>query len=165
MVARSGTRGGSRGVALAGVMFVLVLLGLLASESFFIAVQEVRAGRGVISLQRAFAAAEGAMDSVISHWDAAAYDAMSVGDSVTRTFRRYPGARSSSVTVSRLGDFYFVVRAEAVSGLARSEVAQIVRLEPVDCVGEGDSTCSLSTASPVARRSRRLRERGWFGGS
>lgn len=155
--------GGFRGIALPAVLFALVSLGLLASGLFFVAVQELRSGRNALSAVQALAAAEGAADSIVSHWNGAVYNLIPVGGRLELRLAHLGEAGGATATLTRTGDNYFLIQVEAAVGEARQVSALIVRLERSPCLVVTAVSCSPTTGSMAPGRATQLTERGWVG--
>ncbi len=127
-------RAASRGFALAVAVFALALIAALLAGVFFAAVQEVRMGRNALGAERAFAAAEAGLATLIGSWDPAHYNQMAPGR--TAGFTGLLPARSASYSgaVTRLGETLFLVRATGTdaAGGSRRSVAGVVQLAPPD---------------------------------
>lgn len=161
MVAAPPRRQPSSGIALAAVLFVLVLLGLLASAAFFIALKEMQSGQTALFVQRALASAEGTADSIVSHWNWPVFGGLAIGDSATIR----PSSRQSAgvqATVTRTGNGFFVVKSTGFFGPARQQVALVVRVERGACT-ENAVSCDLTTICCGSERIVRVGERGWIG--
>ena len=123
------SRNEPRGIALVAVLFALVLVGLFASGSFFVALEESRAGDSAVSVERARARAEGAMDSVLSRWGETSYGRLGINDSVvTQSFGAL--GEVGRLVVTRVGESYFLIRSESQNLLARQETFGVVRVVP-----------------------------------
>ena len=152
------------GMALAAVLYALVILGLLASASFFVAMQEMRSGLAALSVQQALAAAESAAESTVGHWNDGAYGSMGVGDSVTVKRTPSRGLPRVSVTISRTGEVYYLVRCEGLVDVARQQVAILVRLNAIPCASPSDTSCSFTSTYLRSEKATQLVERGWVSG-
>lgn len=149
------------GIALAAVLFALVLLGLLASAGFSIALREMQSGQTALFVQRALASAEGSADSIVSHWNWGVFGRLAVGDSATIR----PASRQSAgvqATVTRTGSGFFVVRSTGFFGPARQQVALVVRVEPRICT-DSVASCLSTLSYDGSGRIVRVGERGWIG--
>src|SRR5262245_46788092 len=73
---------GSRGFALALVLYALTLLSLMATAVFFVAWQEMRSSRSAIDAVLALARAESAADSLVSHWNESVFTELRVGNNL-----------------------------------------------------------------------------------
>ncbi len=74
---------GEGGFALAAVVFVLVLLGVLAVTSFITTGDERRASHGMRESAKAFYAAEAGVNLVLADWDSLQYDTLFAGPGTT----------------------------------------------------------------------------------
>lgn len=123
-----------RGIALPLAIFALVVIGGMVAGSFFIATQEQSVGRNSVQLQQAFAAAEEGAQATVANWQAATYNAMAVGDSVT--FNGQLASRTGWYrgSIRRLSDLMFLVRSEGFNrdSTTRQQVGMVVRLRPLE---------------------------------
>ena len=94
MTMQSGQTGGKRedGFALAAVLFVMAMLGVLAITSLATTGDERRASVGMRESAKAFYAAEAGVNLVLARWDSLQYDTLfaNPGDSVTLGWETLP---------------------------------------------------------------------------
>ena len=124
-----------RGIALPLVMFVLVIVGVIITGSFYLARVELKSGDNTVASMQAAAAAEAGVDSVLAGWNTGAYNNMAVGAQTTLATVSMGGNASYTTTLRRLNNSLFMVRADgrqtfpggALQG--RRQVLQLVRLD------------------------------------
>ena len=125
-----------RGIALPLVLFVLVILGVIITGTFYVARLEQKTGDNAVAGTQAAAVAEAGVDSVLSNWNTSTYNGMAVAtDLVLPTVTTLGGNSSYTATVRRLNPTVFLVRADgrqafpggALAG--RRQVAKLVRLD------------------------------------
>jgi hypothetical protein len=125
-------RYGERGIALAAVVFVLVVLEALLAGLWFAGLQEYRIGGNVADDRRAFDAAESGLDAELAAWDAGTLDRLGVGDSASFSGAVGGGAWRYVGAVRRLGARLFLVRSTGIDARSsfRRTVAVVARLAP-----------------------------------
>ncbi len=137
-----------RGIALAVAIFALVVVGGLVSAAFFVAVQEQRIGRNTVQLERAFTAADGGVNDVITNWSPDIYNQMSTGGLVLATYPNCSGAAVCNIgrtalpssagwyrgSVRKINDELFLVTSEGFNpdSTARQSVGVLVRLKVIE---------------------------------
>ena len=136
----------ARGIALVAVLFALVLVGLFASGSFFVAFEESRAGESAVSVQRAKARADGALDSVISRWGSMSYGRMGIDDSVVTQTRGSSRGAIERVVVIRVGESHFLVRSESQNLVTRQGTLAVVQVGANVAAGDSCTTDCDSTS-------------------
>jgi hypothetical protein len=125
-----------RGIALPLVLFVLVILGVIITGTFYVARLEQKTGDNAVAGTQAAAVAEAGVDSVLSNWNTATYNTLAVAtDLVLPTVTTLGGNSSYTATVRRLNPTVFLVRADGRqlfpggSLAGRRQVAKLVRLD------------------------------------
>jgi len=121
-----------RGFALAGVLFALTVLGVVAATGLFAALHESRSAQQSLSVVRARQAARAAVSSVLAGWDAAALNTLAPGSAAAVVVPQTPGV-TSTARVHRLGPRWFMIRgsASAAQGVS-TRLDQVVRLEFIE---------------------------------
>jgi hypothetical protein len=125
-----------RGIALPLVLFVLVIVGVIISGTFYIARLEQKTGDNAVAATQAAAVAEAGVDSVLANWSPSAYNNMASGTEIAfPTVTTLGGNASYTAVLRRLNSRVFMVRADGRQafpggGLAgRRQVAKLVRLD------------------------------------
>lgn len=123
-----------RGIALASAIFALVVIGALVSGAFFVGMQEQRIGYNTLKLQQAFAAADGGAQATAATWNAAVYNQLPVGDSVTFGGWLDDATGWYRGSVRRLNNLLYLIRSEGFSrdSSARQQVGLLIRLRPIE---------------------------------
>ena len=125
-----------RGIALPLVLFVLVILGVIITGTFYVARLEQKTGDNAVAGTQAASVAEAGVDSVLANWNTSTYNTLAVAtDLVLPTVTTLGGNSSYTATVRRLNPTVFLVRADgrqlfpggALAG--RRQVAKLVRLD------------------------------------
>lgn len=130
-------RSDRRGMALAGAIFALVVIGALVAVAFYAGRVEQRGGASALHATQALEAAEAGLADVLSHWDAATFNALAPGAAVALDSVGFGTGVWYRGSVARLNRSLVLVRAQgmrrAVPGgpLARREVGTIARLDPL----------------------------------
>ena len=124
-----------RGIALPLVMFVLVIVGVIITGSFYLARVELKTGDNTVAATQAAAIAEAGVDSVLANWNTGAYNTMAVGTQTTLTSVSMGGNASYTATLRRLNSSLFMVRADGRQNFpggalqGRRQVLKLVRLD------------------------------------
>lgn len=120
-----------RGLALALVVFALVMIGALVAGSLFMSVQEHRAGLSGLSAGQAFAAAESGGQIQLAEWNQDGYSRLAAGDSVTFDGWLIDGSGWYRGSVRRLNDMLYLLRSEGFSrdSATRRHLGTLVRIQ------------------------------------
>ena len=100
-----------RGFVLIAAIVALVLIALLITGAFFASAQDLAVTRAELRDQQVFASAEYALASSLQTWDAAAREAMSLGETVMLQSNTDPPLQSS-VFITRLDSALYSIAAE-----------------------------------------------------
>jgi hypothetical protein len=124
----------NHGLALAAVVFVLVVLGTLAAVAFHAGHLELRTGRNSLYAAEAIQAAEAGVAVVLEEWEAVpALGGLVVNQSVTLPVAGLGPGVTFQATVLRLTEALWLIRSEGArtdargTTLARRVVARLVR--------------------------------------
>ena len=90
-------------MALAVVIFALVIIAAIVAGGYYSAGQEFQIGRGMRSFTTSFYAAETGVQEVVGFWDPSTYNALLPGDSVTIGPVTLEGGGSYTAKVVRVG--------------------------------------------------------------
>ena len=151
------------GFALAAVIFVLALLGVLAVTSFITTGDERRASVGMRESARAFYAAEAGVNLVMARWDSVQYDTLIAGpgDSLDLGWETLPeNGTSYWAVIQRIDNggkrlLWLRVEGRGVSGLGARRVLNVSLLKTAPVVSS-IVTSAVRGGSPGNRM--RLRE-------
>ena len=136
-----------RGVALPLALAGVVLIGVLAASSLFLAGQERRAGESASLAEGALAAAELGLGAAISDWDRAAASALPIGASIA--LGSPAEGTGVETTLTRLAErvFWVVSEGRATRGhrWARRRINMVLRIA-VPAIGVAGA---LTSAQPV----------------
>jgi hypothetical protein len=97
---------------LVAAIVALVLIALLITGAFFASAQDIAVARAELRDQQAFAYAELVLATSVQSWDAAAREAMSIGETVSLQSNTDPPLESS-VFITRLDSALYSIAAEA----------------------------------------------------
>ena len=121
------------GIALAVVIFALVIIAAIVAGGYYSAAQEFQIGRGMKNFTTSFYAAETGVWSVIEEWDPVLYNALAPGDSVTVGPIAVEGGASYSAVVWRAGSaadsvkrYFYIESTGRAAGLGSGERRQAV---------------------------------------
>jgi hypothetical protein len=114
-----------KGIALATVMFALVVIGVLIAGTFFATTQEYRVARNSLTSQKALAAAEYGQNQILNDWNTTWPTTMLTGDTIKRTYPSASGAGTvDSVIMTRLRFNMFSVVSTGYTGTMTSDDAR-----------------------------------------
>ncbi len=127
-------RRNERGMALAGAVFALLLIGGLISGAFFVGMQEQRVGRTTLKAQQAFNTADGAAEYLVADWDAFRYNNLQIGSTLTQNGWMDDGTGWYRSTLRRLNTMQFLVEVEGFSADSSTQqhVGLLARLNLVE---------------------------------
>jgi Tfp pilus assembly protein PilX len=121
-----------RGIALALVLFAMVLSSALILGVFFAARMDERMGDNTVEAAQALAAAEAGATAALANWNVN-NNSMAVGASSTSSSTTLGGAASYTTTITRLNPNLFLVTADGRTSLGgatrtRRQVGQLAKL-------------------------------------
>jgi hypothetical protein len=109
-----------QGIALATVLFALVIIGVLIAGTFFATTQEYRVARTSLTSQKALAAAEYGQNQLLNDWSATWPQTMLTGDTIKRVYTAGTGT-VDSVIMTRLRFNMFMVVSTGNTGTTTSD--------------------------------------------
>ena len=121
----------ARGFVLATVLFTLLLLGAVITGAWIAAFQSVKSARQAQGEVQLRLRAASAIAATWAEWNSAAFDSLSIGNSIVRPGG---GAIIESLTVRRVGQAIFAIRASAADTVAAIERALLAfgRADPLE---------------------------------
>ncbi len=123
-----------RGIALAIALLAMVVIGAVVSATFYAGHIEHQSGRNTMYATQSFEASEAGLSAVLTGWNAATYNVMLTGDTLTLSTVSLPGNVSFTPAITRLNDNVFLIRSTgrrvdaAGSVLAERTVASLAKL-------------------------------------